>query len=383
MIPGLPPCPGPPDWLVHFEALERDLDALRSLRGCPQDPEHHAEGDVHTHTRMVCEALLLMPAFRRMPLHDRAILFCAALLHDIAKPACTCLVDGRLRAPGHGPRGALMSRALLWHRAAPFAVREQIAALVRCHQVPFYLIDEPDSRRTAISVSQTARCDLLALLAEADARGRICADPQRLLDQVALFTEFCADLGCLHAPFPFPSDHSRFLFFRTPDRDPTYEAHDDTRCEVILMSGLPGAGKSRYVARHLAGWPEISLDALRAELGVDPEDGQGPVVEAARARAREALRRGQPFVWNATSISRQLRRQCIDLFASYKARIRIVYVEARAKDLFAQNAGRPESAVVPAAVLERLLARWEVPDRSEAHRLDLVLPEEEPATQTL
>lgn len=366
-IPGLPLCPGPPGWLLQFEEIERDLSVLGELRGCLQDPLHHGEGDVHTHTRMVCEALLQMPAFRALPVDERALLLCAALLHDVAKPGCTVLEDGRIRAPGHGPRGALMSRALLWRRGAPFAVREQIAALVRCHQVPFYLIDEPDAARRAISVSQTARCDLLALLAEADARGRICADQPRLLDQVALFAACCEELGCLRAPYPFANDHSRFLYFRSEDRDPSYAAYDDTRCEVVLMCGLPGAGKSHFIEHHLRDWPLISLDALREELGVDPDEGQGPVVEAARQRAREALRRGQGFVWNATSISRQLRRQCIDLFAAYGARVRIVYVEASEPRLLQQNAGR--AARVPAAVIERLLLRWEVPDRSEAHQV--------------
>ena len=369
---GLPDAPAPPAYLVDFLRLEADLTDLASLRGCPQDPEHHAEGDVHTHTRLVCEALAQSSGYRALPPEDRAVLFAAAALHDIAKPACTVVLDkGRVQAPSHGPRGALQSRVLLWRRGVPFAAREQIAALVRCHQVPFYLIDDPDPRRMAISVSQTARCDLLALLAEADARGRICRDPQRLLDQVALFRAFCEDLGCLQTPYPFPSDHSRFLYFRTPDRAPDYLAHDDTRCEVVLLSGLPGAGKSRHAARAFADWPQVSLDALRDELDVSPEDGQAPVVEAARQRARSSLRRGESFVWNATSLSRQQRRQCIDLFAAYGARVRIVYVEASAAALYEQNAAR--AARVPTAVIDRLLQRWEVPDLSEAHQLDVIL----------
>ena len=37
----------------------------------------------------------------------------------------------------------------------PFEVREQIAALVRWHHAPFFLIDRTDAERLAITISQT------------------------------------------------------------------------------------------------------------------------------------------------------------------------------------------------------------------------------------
>jgi hypothetical protein len=51
--------------------------------------------------------------------------------------------------------------------------------------------------------------------------------------------------GCPSQPFAFPSDHSRFLYFRTAGRDPDDLAHEDLAAEVALLSGLPGAGKDR------------------------------------------------------------------------------------------------------------------------------------------
>lgn len=218
------------------------------------------------------------------------------------------------------------------------------------------------------SRSASARCDLLAILSEADAHGRVCADQARLLDNVALFVEYCREQGCLGQPYPFPSDHTRFLYFRTPVRDPSFAAFDDTRCEVVLMSGLPGAGKDHWIRENLPDHPVISLDALRQELGVAPTEPQGQVIQRAREMARTFLHQGQAFIWNGTNLSRAIRDRCIDLFAAYHARVRIVYIEVGEERLLQQNRGR--GAPVPERVIERLLARWEIPDRTEAHRVE-------------
>jgi predicted kinase len=145
-------------------------------------------------------------------------------------------------------------------------------------------------------------------------------------------------------------------------------AYEQFRAEVVLMSGLPGSGKDRWIKNNLPDWPVISLDALRDELDIDPGDTQGAVVQRARELARDYLRRGQSFVWNATNLSGQLRRECVRLFADYGARIRIAYLEVPERVLYDQNHRR--AAPVPPAVIERLLGRWEVPDRTEAHQVD-------------
>jgi predicted kinase len=352
--------------------LDEQLPWVRNLAGCPQDRLYHAEGDVWTHTRMVAEALAAMPAWRSLPEEERQALFAAALLHDVAKPACTRPdPDGRIRSPGHSRRGAIQARQILWRLGVPFAIRETITGLVRHHQVPYYLVDRADAQRLAIEVSQTARCDWLGLLAEADVRGRVCGGQQRLLDNIALFVEFCQEENCLAAPRAFASDQARFLYFRSTTRHPDAPAHEAFRAEVVMMSGLPAAGKDTWVRSHLPDWPMVSLDDVRGELDVDPADDQGRVINRARELAREHLGDGRSFVWNATNLSRQLRGQVIQLLADYHSRIRIVYIEAPEDLLLSQN--RRRQAPVPEAVLERLLDRWEVPDWTEAHAVECVV----------
>lgn len=363
--------PEAPAWHVAWPELARRYEWVRRMADTPQDPIHHAEGDVAIHTEMVCKAMTGLEAFRALAADARAVAFASALLHDVSKPDCTRTADdGRVTSHGHSVRGAIAARRILYGMNVPFADREQVAALVRHHQAPFWLIEREDPLRLVATISQTARCDLLALLAESDARGRTCADQARILDNVSLFRTYCEEQGCLTTPFAFPSEHGRYLYLGGRQKSATHAPHESFRCEVTVMSGLPGAGKDRWVSTHCKDLPVVSLDRLRADLKVDPEDEQGSVVQAAREEAREHLRAGRSFVWNATNVSRRVRAICTRLFADYDARIRMVYVEVPEATLRAQNRARKKP--VPERVIDALLDKWEVPDLSEAHVVEHV-----------
>lgn len=344
------------------------------MDGCPQDPVWHEEGDVLVHTRMVCEAMAQMHSWRELPPEDRCVLFAAGLLHDVAKPAVLREEWGRIRAPRHAARGSRTARMLLWQRYLPtlsvrhFQVREQIVGLVRHHGLPLYLLDEADPRRAVITASQVVRLDRVATLAEADVVGRKCADQQGLLERVEMFRDFARENHCYAAPRRFASDHTRYLYFQDHRPDPDCESHDDTRLEVTLTSGLPATGKDRWIAEHAVGLPVVSLDAIRQEWDVSPEDDQGAIVTQAKQRARAHLRRREPFVWNATNTTRPMRAQLLRLFRDYHARIRIVYTETAWEELLKRNGRR--SNPVPEAVLTKLAERLDVPNVTEAHRVE-------------
>lgn len=358
------PIPSPPGWHVDWQALHEQFEWIRAMKGCPQDPVYHAEGDVWIHVRMVCESLAALEEWRLLPESGRDLLFAAALLHDVAKPSCTRMEDGRITSRGHSQRGAIQARQILWQHGADLGMREQICALVRFHQTPFHLIDREEAPRTLRRISQLVRCDHLAILARADAQGRRCQDQDGLLTKVELFEELCREQGCFDRPWPFPSALSRFEYFRREGRDPYYHAHDESRCEAILMSGLPGSGKDSWIRAHAADWNVISLDDIREEADAEPAGNQGAVIQAAKERARVFLRQGMGFVWNATNLNRELRSQLVDFFAAYRARVRIVYVEAPHDEQFGRNQNRTRA--VPHRAIERMMGRWEVPDVSEA-----------------
>ncbi|MBI4909284.1 MAG: AAA family ATPase [Acidobacteria bacterium] len=357
------PLPSPPHWHVDWQALQQ-FDWIAAMKHCPQDPVHHAEGDVWTHVRLVCESLASLAVWRSLPEPQRELLFVAALLHDVAKPVCSRHEDGRITSRGHSQRGAVMARRILWEHDVDPLLREHICSLVRYHQLPFYLIERADALRSLLRISQSTPCGLLAILAKADALGRTCRDREGLLTRIALFEEMAREQSCLSGPWPFPSPLSRFEYFRRDDRDPRYKAHDSSRCEVILMCGLPGSGKDTWLREHVAGLPLISLDEMREEVGVDPGEAPGELLQTARERARVLLRTASSFAWNATNLTRDLRAGLVDLFTSYHARVHIVHIEAPRHALLSRNDARERP--LPPRVIERMLGRWDVPDATEA-----------------
>jgi predicted kinase len=364
-------CPSAPRWTVPWPRIEAAFGWVRRLVGVPQDRIHHAEGDVAVHTRMACEALATLPEWRARPEDERIRLFAAVLLHDAAKPDCTQTdADGRITAHGHSRRGDLIARRVLWELGAPIAWREHVAALVRHHQIPFWALERDDLDRIVFRSSLLASNDDLAVLATADILGRICGDADEVLENIALFREYCAERNCLDRPRRFPSAHARFAYFRTPGRDPAYDAYDDTRMTVTVLSGLPGAGKDHWIAANRPEWPVVSLDALRVSMRIKPTGDQRPVAAAAYDLAREHLRAGRPFVWNATNVSRRLRQQCVGLIADYHGRVELVAVEAPPAVLRERNRARIQP--VPEQVVDRLVDRWETPDPTEAHQVEWV-----------
>lgn len=297
------------------------------------------------------EALLALPAFQQLSGDDRAAVWLACLLH-------------------HGPKPDLRARRLLWENDVPFALREQVCGLLRFAWLPPVLIERDDARRMACALSLVCRADLLATVAEAEQRGSRGPEPHPL-DNIALFRLFCEEQGCLQGPWPFPSDHTRVTFFRSRSRAPDALAHDELRAELVMLSGLPGAGKDTWVRDHLPELPTVSLDDLRADLGVAPDADQGTVQQAGREEIRAHLRRGESFAYLATNLDRQRRAPILSLAADYRFRVRIVYVEVPEERLFRQN--REREARVPENVIRQMTRRWEVPGLAEAHRIELAI----------
>jgi predicted kinase len=366
----LTPEPGAePDW----PALQALIPELAPMALTPQDPVYHAEGDVWTHTRMVCEALLDLPDYGRADADRRFVLFCAALLHDVAKPSCTVREPGgRISSAGHSRRGSIDARILLWRAETPFGLRERVCRIISAHQLPFYAIHGDRSGVSPEFIVRKLSCELsireLATVAEADARGRICAHGQDTLDNIELFCEFAREDGCFDEPRRFADDHTRLAYFRSKGAIAAdYPMFQEPGSKVTVLSGLPASGKDAWVSANATGLPVVSFDDAREELGLEYGDKDGAAAQLVISRARELLRRRAPFVWNATHLSSQMRQKTLDLLYAYGAEAELVYLECPERELKARNARR--DTTLTTARIERMLWRWEVPLPTEAHRV--------------
>lgn len=361
------------DWeRIGQTALGGLLDGMAQT---PQNPVYHAEGDVLTHTKLVCEALIAEREYRETSDNAKKVLFLAALLHDIGKIRCTVLRDGALTSPRHSIVGAAMAREFLWRELGLCGIteaqrlREAICNLIRYHSYPPFCMIDADAERKLLRI--TANGELtpdftlrrLCLLERADVLGRVSEDADDYLSRIAYCQALAEELGCLDAPHAFASDFSKRAYFlgKTDWRDA--ELYRDSWGEVILMSGLPGTGKDTWIGANRPDLPVVSLDAIRARLRISPTEPQGAVVAAAQEEAREHLRRHQPFIWNATSVTAQLRRNQISLFESYGASVRTQFLETSWEEELARNEGR--AAVVPRGAIERMLSKLELPERHE------------------
>ena len=103
-------------------ALLPELDALK---GCPQPPEFHPEGNVWEHTLRVVQAV----ADQGTP--SKALAW-AGLLHDVAKPGTLTNTD-RLRFHGHEAQGAAVAAAVLERMKLGREVTDAACALVADH----------------------------------------------------------------------------------------------------------------------------------------------------------------------------------------------------------------------------------------------------------
>lgn len=338
----------------------------RAMADCQQDATWHAEGDVWTHTKMVCNQLYELSDWNSLTKDEQRLLFFTALFHDSAKPLVSHLdEEGRIRSPKHAVKGENLCRSVLRDLGCDYHTREQIAKLVRYHGRPTFLLERKKPENEVISLSHLVRNKLLYLFALADARGRDASDrrPEENLEFWKMVSE---ENDCYDNPYPFKNDHHRFTFFRSEDPNLFFIPHEEYSCTVTMFSGLPGSGKDYFIKSTGIG-NVVSLDDLREELDIGATDNQGEVIQTAREMCRANLRAKIPFIFNATNLLRQTRKRWIDLFADYKARIEIAYVEPPFYKIIEQNNRR--KSPVPTRVIQELGNKYEPPTLTECHGL--------------
>lgn len=155
-------------WLRHYPELA-------TLRGVPQDPEWHPEGDVWEHTRFCVDALVELPEWIGADRNTRIVLLLTLLLHDIGKAATTREEqrDGRTRiiSPGHEQESTRMAATFCQRLDLSSTLVDRILPLVSNHMAHY---SDPSSRavRRLAARLQPSTIHELGVVMTADASGR-------------------------------------------------------------------------------------------------------------------------------------------------------------------------------------------------------------------
>ncbi|MEW6610740.1 MAG: hypothetical protein AB1352_03925 [Patescibacteria group bacterium] len=189
------------DLYTESGALGVLLPELLEMKGCPQPPEYHSEGDVWTHTRLALAVLESAPfaeQFRESiltselePLWDAETAL-TVLLHDVGKPATLTTPEGhgtdRIRFHEHAEVGARMAGSIIDRLAltspAGFGIdRARVLFMVRHHLL--FLHGDVDRLRPATIEKyffhDAGRGEKFLKLCYADAAASIPADGSNTL----------------------------------------------------------------------------------------------------------------------------------------------------------------------------------------------------------
>lgn len=140
------------------------LPEVAALRGVPQPPEFHPEGDAFEHT---------MQAVATLEENDDERLFWGVLLHDIGKKTTTQFFNGRFRSHGHPEAGAVLIYGIL-SRFGLVNITNDVAWLVKHHHYHHAWNLEPGQELSKRQQKFTEHnlFPLLQKLCAADAAGR-------------------------------------------------------------------------------------------------------------------------------------------------------------------------------------------------------------------
>lgn len=134
---------------------------------------------------------------------------------------------------------------------------------------------------------------------------------------------------------------------------------------LYVLVGLPGSGKSTFAAEH----PEmvvVSSDAVRGELYGDEsiQCDHARVFGVVNQRVREALNNGSDVIYDATSLTRKVRKNIIKMFSD--ANIIAVFFNTDVNVCIERDRNRTRT--VGANVIQRMSQRMTEPTTEEGFK---------------
>lgn len=150
------------------------------------------------------------------------------------------------------------------------------------------------------------------------------------------------------------------------------------RPKLILLCGIPGAGKTHYAKNYLTfqnNTVHLSSDSIRKELYGDEniQGNPGEVFTLMQKRAVEALNNGHDVIYDCTNITRKDRAGIINVCPKF-AKIESHIIWAPIETCIERDSARERT--VGKEVIDRMLKRFQAPYYDEGiDEIKIITPE--------
>lgn len=357
--------------------LERDFPELAALAHASITAAAGlARENALEHTQQVLWQV--QPRLHELPPEEAQALYLAALLHELS------------------PAPAALARDVLFRLQLPGPLRDQVVYLVRTHKSPLTFGARQAGTGHMLRLAWTLNTRILFLLAEAHAQASRLPRTHRRWQALAAFRARCEELDVfgrepppLIAPARWhklvPTDPrlqrrvaGELRFWRImgalADRSQAEawlraQAPVEPAGSLYLPVGVPGSGKSTWIAENLPQARLISMDEMRERLtGNRADQSRNPeVYRRCRSELARALRAGETVVWDAQNHTWSSRQGLLALARETHAYVVTVYFDIPLALALQRNTGR--QAVVPEAVIVRSYGDLHEPRPFEAEEL--------------
>ncbi len=163
---------------------------LNELRGCPQNPKYHPEGDVWTHTLLAIDNAAFL--LHHVPAKWRLGFMFGVLCHDIGKPGT--LDKENLTTNGHEVVGSVMCDKYLKRMTAPHEIITQARDIVFTHMRPHSLYKSDSGAGAWRRLHNRVPLQVLAWVTQADGKAR-GGDINEPVDELELLLDYAREFG--------------------------------------------------------------------------------------------------------------------------------------------------------------------------------------------
>lgn len=171
-------------WIVKFPELE-------AMIGTPQNPEHHPEGDVWTHSLLVLDNAAKLR--NKLPEDWQLPFMYGMLCHDMGKPVTTDPI--RLTAYKHEAEGVAKALNFMHRLTNNIELTEKVLSIVKNHMRPYQLATERVSPGAWKRLHNELPLHIAAFVTQADKCGNFTDDVLKMKPETETILSKSNELG--------------------------------------------------------------------------------------------------------------------------------------------------------------------------------------------